>query len=259
MQRPLVFLAYLSFSLTHKLTDWFAITFKMSKPAKVLQIPKQFSSNESLAEIVARYRALRLTALQRSPEAFTSTYAREAQFDDKTWTIRVLNPLATVFIVPFPDAASEDIGTRPDLDEDMLMKRPWLGQLTLTGPLFFPINDEKAARAPWELFKNIDFEQAARDAASIPAGSNVIYVLVGMYVLPEGRGAGNGQRLLEAAIRAVDEESKANKVNAKVIVLVARENKTAKRLYERVGFVSWEEGVDIEGEAHWALSLTLAE
>ncbi|KAL4776634.1 hypothetical protein BDW60DRAFT_203661 [Aspergillus nidulans var. acristatus] len=231
----------------------------MSKPAKILQIPKRFSTAESLADIVTRYRALRLTALQRSPEAFTSTYAREAQFDDKTWTIRVLNPLATVFIVPFPDTASEDIGARPDDDEDMLMKRPWLGQLTLMGPVSFPINDEKAARAPWELFKYIDFEQAARDAASIPAGSNVVYVLVGMYVLPEGRAAGNGQRLLEAAIRAVDEETKAKKVNATVIVLVARENEAAKRLYERVGFVVWEEGVDIEGETHWALRMTLAE
>ncbi|KAL4733489.1 hypothetical protein BDV11DRAFT_213771 [Aspergillus similis] len=231
----------------------------MSEPAKILQIPKQYSKPESLAEIVTSYRALRLAALQRSPEAFTSTYAREAQFDDNTWTIRVLNPLATIFIALSPDNTSKDRGVRPDDDENTIMKRPWLGQLTLMGPVFFPINDKKATRAPWELLKNIDFAQAAKEAASIPAGSNVVYVLVGMYVLPEGRGAGNGQRLLEAAIRAVDEERKTKKVNATVIVLVARANEKAKRLYERVGFAAWEEGVDIEGEAHWALSLTLTE
>ncbi|KAL4748986.1 hypothetical protein BDW72DRAFT_142590 [Aspergillus terricola var. indicus] len=229
----------------------------MSKPAEILQIPKQYPTTESLTETVARYRTLRLAALQGSPEAFTSTYAREAQFDDKTWTIRVLNPLATIFIALSPDTTSEDIGVSPD-GENILMKQPWLGQLTLMGPVFFPINNERATRAPWELFEDIDFEQAARDAVTIPAGSNVVYVLVGMYVLPEGRGAGNGQRLLEAAIRAVVEETKVKKVNATVMVLVARENGKAKRLYERVGFVAWEEGVDIEGEAHWALSLTLA-
>ncbi|KAL4816680.1 hypothetical protein BDW67DRAFT_190705 [Aspergillus spinulosporus] len=202
--------------------------------------------------------ALRLAALQRSPEAFTSTYAREAQFDDKTWTSRVLNPLATIFIALSPDITTENIGARLDDDENMLMKRAWLGQLTLMGPVF-PINDEKATRAPWELFKHIDFEQAARDAAFIPDGSNVVYILFGMYVLPEERGVGNGQRLLEAGIRTVHKESMAKKVNATVIILVARENEKAKRLYERVGFLAWEEVVDIEGEAHWALSLTLAE
>ncbi|KAL6228893.1 hypothetical protein BDW75DRAFT_250499 [Aspergillus navahoensis] len=210
---------------------------------------------ESLAKIVTRYKALRLTALQRSPEAFTSTYAREAQFDDETWTSRVVNPLATILIALSPDPTSKDINMGSDDDETLLIGRPWLGQLTLLGPVLFPANDEKAKRAPWELFKNINFEQAAK--GFIPVGSNVVYILVGMYVLPEARGAGNGQRLLEAATRAVDNESKKNKVNALVIILVARENETAKRLYERVGFVAWEEVVDFEGEKHWALSLRL--
>ncbi|KAL4989603.1 hypothetical protein BDW68DRAFT_156229 [Aspergillus falconensis] len=229
----------------------------MSKAAKVIQIPKQYSTTEFLAKIVSRYKALRLTALQRSPESFTSTYAREVQFDDETWTSRVFNPLGAIFIALSPDTTAENVCIRPDDDQSMLIGRPWLGKLTLMGPVLFPVNDEKATRAPWELFTDIDFKRAAEEATSIPAGSNVVYVLFGMYVLPEARGAGNGQRLLEAAIRAVDMESKEKKVNGTVIILVARENEKAKRLYERVGFVAWEESVDIEGEAHWALSLGL--
>ncbi|KAL4998448.1 hypothetical protein BDV10DRAFT_167068 [Aspergillus recurvatus] len=229
----------------------------MSKPARIIQIPEQYSTTKSLAEIVTRYKTLRLTALQRSPEAFTSTYAREVQFDDETWTSRVFNPLGTIFIALSLDLPSEDVCIRSGDDETMLIGSPWLGQLTLMGPVLFPANDEKTTRAPWELFKDIDFEQAAKEATSIPAGSNVVYVLLGMYVLPEARRAGTGQRLLEAAIRAVNKGSKEKKVNVTVIVLVARENEKAKRLYERVGFVAWEESVDIEGEAHWALSLGL--
>ncbi|KAL4971591.1 hypothetical protein BDW66DRAFT_164975 [Aspergillus desertorum] len=230
----------------------------MSKPVTILRIPTQYSTIGSLAKLVTRYKTLRLKALQHSPRAFTSTYAREIQFDDETWTSRVLNPLATIFVVLSPGPPTDHNSTGCEDDEGMLIASPWLGQLTLMGPVFFPADDEKATRAPWELFKNINFGQAARAATSIPAGSNVVYVLVGMYVLPEARGAGNGQRLLEAAITAVDKERKEKKVNATILVLVTRENEKAKRLYERVGFVAWEGGVDIDGAEHWVLSLTLA-
>ncbi|KAL4908482.1 hypothetical protein BDW74DRAFT_147510 [Aspergillus multicolor] len=125
------------------------------------------------------------------------------------------------------------------------------------GPVLMPINNEKYKHAPWELFKDIDYSKAARDAQRIPAGSKVLYVLVGMYVLPEGRGVGNGRRLLEAAIEAVKEEASGKSVKAAVVVLVACGNKKAKRLYERVEFVPWEETVDIEGEKHWPMSLDI--
>ncbi|KAL4914996.1 hypothetical protein BDW62DRAFT_204085 [Aspergillus aurantiobrunneus] len=224
------------------------------RTAKIVPIIPQTLSSESLSNIVAKYKTLRLTALQSNPEAFTSTYAREAQFSDGAWTSRVLNPLGRIFVALLHGPGPQGFGSDGD---ESLVTEPWLGQLTLLGPVLFPPDDENATRAPWELFKNIDFAHAASAALSIPAGSRVVYVLLGMYVLPEGRGVGNGRNLVEAAIGAVDEERSEKGVSATVAVLVARENVQARRLYERVGFVAGHEAVDIEGCEHWALLLEI--
>ncbi|RDW65741.1 uncharacterized protein DSM5745_09480 [Aspergillus mulundensis] len=233
----------------------------------VLAIPKRehLSSAEAISTIVNKSKTLRLTALKRSPSAFTSTYAREIQFNEDTWTNRAFNPLTRIYIALSPSATSANI--RPESNEDngshsieqILIDRRWLGQVTLMGPVVLPTDGEKANSAPWELFKGLDFEQAATDAQGIPPGSKVVYVLLGMYVLPEKRGVGHGRSLLEAATGTVREEAKGKKVDATLVVLVGRENERAKKLYERVGFVPWEETVDVEGEEHWPLSLDVGQ
>ncbi|KAL4790943.1 hypothetical protein BDV19DRAFT_371394 [Aspergillus venezuelensis] len=227
---------------------------------KIIIVPKQqhLSDEEDLRILVTRHKILRLTGLQTDPEAFTSTYERELDLSGEVWTNRVLNPLGRIFVTLFPESDSSDLGIRyvggATGDVRRLLLYPWLGQFTLLGPVIYPRTNE-AENTPWELFKDIDYHQAARDATSIRAGERVVYVIVGMYVLPEGRRAGNGQRLLQAAVNAVDEERRRMGRAATISVLVARENPTAKRLYERVGFVAKSETVDIEGEPHWPLTL----
>ncbi|OJJ05780.1 hypothetical protein ASPVEDRAFT_55587 [Aspergillus versicolor CBS 583.65] len=219
-------------------------------------------SVEVLPILVTRYKVLRLTGLQSDPGAFTRTYDHEVQFSHETWTTRLLNPLSRIFVAVFPDITDpQQIGFHDSSHEwddvRRLVDIPWLGQLTLIGPAIAPDRGSKASRTPWELFKDIDFGKAAEEAKAIPPGSRVVYTLVGMYVLPEGRGAGNGRRLVEAAITAVYGETTQKGVDATVVVLVAKHNHTAKRLYERVGFVAGSNTVDIEGEQHWALAMNV--
>ncbi|KAL4923588.1 GNAT family N-acetyltransferase [Aspergillus undulatus] len=237
----------------------------MSPPSKttskILTIPRSTEvSGDDLRILITRHKILRLTGLQTDPEAFTSTYDREIEFSNEVWATRVLNPLGRTFVALFPELDVSGLGISyaggAEGDLRRLILHQWLGQLSLLGPVGYPL-DEEVERAPWELFKNIDFERAARDAAGIRSVERVCYVLVGMYVLPEGRGAGNGRRLLEAAVRAVDEERIEKGVIATVVVLVAKENSTAKRLYERAGFTARPDTVDIEREEHWALFLTM--
>ncbi|KAL2814370.1 hypothetical protein BDW59DRAFT_167236 [Aspergillus cavernicola] len=202
---------------------------------KIISIPK-YLPPDALKLIVTRYKILRLTGLEIDPDAFTSTYARERQFSDENWTARAMNP--GIFVALFPDLR---VPTGIQFD----------------GQVVFPACEENARSAPWELFKDIDFQDAAK--VDIPVGSRVVYVLVGMYVLPEGRGAGDGRRLVEAAIGAVDREMREKGVNATVVVLVARDNLAAKSLYEQVGFIARGETVDIRGDQNWALSLEIGE
>src|SRR5262245_44366178 len=64
----------------------------------VIQVPREFSSALQLQELCHRFKALRLRALHEDPDAFTSTYADEAQFSDEIWATRLQNPFAKTFV-----------------------------------------------------------------------------------------------------------------------------------------------------------------
>jgi hypothetical protein len=60
----------------------------------LVQVPRD---PESALAYVERYKSFRLLALKTSPEAFGSTYAREAAFTDDVWHNRLMNPAAATF------------------------------------------------------------------------------------------------------------------------------------------------------------------
>ncbi|KAL4880530.1 hypothetical protein BJY04DRAFT_219001 [Aspergillus karnatakaensis] len=240
------------------------------------------------SRILQKYKLLRLRSLTTDPSSFTSTLERETAFSDKTWTSRLLNPLGRVFVAlqaPPRDYAIGSDGDGPDIENEgaalALSEGDWLGMLTMHGPVAFPQNtgasaaapatseengpekESGAEQAPWTLFKDLDFESAARAKGAITVGSRVACILLGMYVIPEARGRGIGRGLIEAAVGAVEKESRERGWSAHVSVLVLGGNEGAKGLYESMGFVSsnWqgkEEGmVEIEGDQAWALALDI--
>lgn len=97
-------------------------------PGDVILIPKEFLSPSTLKCIEERYKANRLEALQRDPNAFPSTHERESQFAYETWLSRRENPLSKTFV------AVED--KDPTLEQNIynpvrrLLESEWLGQVT---------------------------------------------------------------------------------------------------------------------------------
>ncbi|KAL2839864.1 hypothetical protein BJX68DRAFT_247292 [Aspergillus pseudodeflectus] len=222
----------------------------------IFHLPKCIDPPD-LPPLVARYKALRLHGLTTDPDAFGSTLARETAFTDEVWESRIRNPLSTSFIAirKEPGNSEHENASRSDIPE--LGAREWVGQVTLLGPVVDSSPSGDVARAktdkPWEAFDGIDFQQAADAVPRIRRGSRVVYVLVGMYVRPEVRGAGYGRMLVERALESVKESCATRAWDAVVVAMVSRGNNGAKRLYERAGFVVSDEPLDVGGHEEWVL------
>ncbi|CEL09806.1 hypothetical protein ASPCAL12935 [Aspergillus calidoustus] len=228
----------------------------MSTAPVIFHLPTCIDAPD-LPPLVARYKALRLHGLTTDPDAFSSTLARETAFTDEVWESRIRNPLNTSFIAirKEPGNSEHENAARSDIAE--LSTREWVGQVTLLGPVVdsTPSGDVAGGKTdkPWEAFNAIDFQQAADAVPRIRRGSRVVYVLVGMYVRPEVRGAGYGRMLVERAMEAVKESCARGAWDAVVLAMVSRGNNGAKRLYERAGFVARDEPLDVGGHEEWVL------
>jgi GNAT superfamily N-acetyltransferase len=208
----------------------------------VILMPKLIDIPDTvMPEIVKRYKDIRLMGLKLSPSAFGSTYAREVAFNNDTWIGRITNPLGKGFIALGPDNSSnlrvtKGYGEGHSDALTSLLNSPWMGLVTLIGPKLLSPNEPELEQTPWKIFTR-ENSSAISDLASIKNG-HAVYVIVGMYVSPEGRRAGHGRRLVDAAIAAAVEESRnilASKMS--VCLEVRRDNIPAAKLYENAGFV----------------------
>lgn len=224
-------------------------------PDKVILIPRTFPSPAHLHAVVALYKNLRLQGLQVDREAFSSTYERESQFPLDEWIARIQNPVGKTFVSVFDDnkttrsfaELSVPAGDNSIADTNLrlLLSKEWMGQLSLIGPELLSAQGENTALdRPWEVFQNyVPPTTAKREPLS---GAHVVYMLVGMFVLPQARRRGNGQRLLEAAVNAACEEAKARgALTARIVISVEQGNGVAQRLYERVGFEVWDDVAEL--------------
>ncbi|KAJ5091605.1 hypothetical protein NUU61_006475 [Penicillium alfredii] len=227
---------------------------------EVILIPQSFSSPTHFHEIVDRYKKLRLQGLQVDPNSFSSTYAEESQFPAETWQSRIANPSGKTFISVMdgnksPENTEENILEPSNLKENQespslalqkLLQKEWMGQITILGPEIF-LNPEESLeetpnRRPWDIFiKDGGYSIPCTPPHTLNLdGAHIVYLVVGMFVLPQARRRGNARRLLEAAVQAVREEGRARGARAASIVLQVESGiDNAQRLYGRVGFQAW--------------------
>ncbi|KAJ5752906.1 hypothetical protein N7520_009823 [Penicillium odoratum] len=239
---------------------------------EVLLIPKTFSSPRNLDEVADRYKNLRLHGLLVDPKSFSSTYETESQFSPATWRARLQNPAGNTFVsVINPETkcgVGSDTVSSPPEDSDTLQRllgKDWVGIVTLLGPvLLSKPNAEKETipAKPWDVFLkdgvyNIPHSSPSGDITD----SNVVYLVVAMFVLPEARRRGHAYRLLETLIQTVRDDAHARGVSqASITIQVEPENDTAQRLYEKLGFEVWDKAVPIQnkrGETSQAISLVM--
>lgn len=179
---------------------------------------------------LAAYKTLRLTSLQIDPQAFASSYAREAAFSDDVWRERLDSPFKRTLVASVLDASHE----RGDVDNKEAGETGgWIGTASIVGPSDIPPSDlasfkEAEVGANWE-----------------------IYGLYAMWVHPAHRGKGVGAQLVKAClewartnvdIKFLGENS--GDFEKVVVLLVYADNTAAHAVYSRTGF-TYLEGVSV--------------
>lgn len=226
---------------------------------EVLLIPKTFPTTAHVESIVEKYKKIRLHGLKADPQSFSSTYEEEAQFSYETWVSRILNPLGKTFVSLIEaDSQQENDSPNTDLTNagnehaalSRLLNDEWVGIVTLLGHVLFPseLDGEKPGMKPWDVY-------ISHGKYSIPLtvpkpddlkGAHVVYLIVGMYVVPHARRKGHARRLVKATVKAVHDEAIAlGASKASITVQVEPNISGARRLYESAGFEVWDEAVEI--------------
>jgi GNAT superfamily N-acetyltransferase len=185
----------------------------------IVKIPRD---EDGIRSYVGRYKQFRLDALRLSPEAFASTYAREAEFSDQIWYDRLANPRAATFL-----AYQEDTSTT-------------IGTVTVLGPLPIGVDELMPLGNPWVL-------ASGEDANKLPTTAH--FRINGMFTLPEMRGRGVGKTLLQEALKYAANEAVALGREFLGSIVVGSDNEPARRLYEKCGFVAIKEELHGDGDA----------
>jgi GNAT superfamily N-acetyltransferase len=202
----------------------------------ICPIPKPVSE-----EHLIQYTRIRLAALKANPEAFGSTYTNESEFPSLQWRVRVNNPARRTFFAStapstIPDSLLGDTGSYHDGDDQ---ESKWVGTLSLLGP---------------DMLRGVTFPPKIAEAEDRDAE---IYMLTGMWVVPEFRKKGVGRQLVEHALRAVRDFSaidnnQQNDRRERILALeVHNANVEAQRLYQRQGFVVQPGDTKVDDDTKW--------
>ncbi|KAM0425503.1 hypothetical protein ACHAPT_009292 [Fusarium lateritium] len=190
---------------------------------RAVALPKSLPDPEQWDQLITRYKAFRLLALQLSPENFGSSYDREAAFSQETWESRLNNPVAlNTILVSEPETGAE---TTDDIS--LILSSPWLAALTLVGPL-----ETKTAAKSYEEKMHLQ-PNTVSFGPPVP-GVESTYVLNAMYVLPSERRKGLSYKLIDFAKQLALKDS--NEARVTLALILDNDNVPAMRSYEKSGF-----------------------
>ncbi|KAI0197762.1 hypothetical protein F4808DRAFT_463464 [Astrocystis sublimbata] len=165
-----------------------------------------------------RYKPFRLASLKQDPGAFGSTYAREIEFDDKTWLDRVRNPLASTFVAV-------------ESDDDRVV-----ASTSLIGPL----PNTKPASNPYQAVIAIPHCDAPDSDNDNQHANNepLCFQMSAVYTTPEVRGLGLAKSLIRAATDEAHQRAQGQGRPLVLSVVVYANNDAAISVYSRCGFAS---------------------
>lgn len=144
---------------------------------KLIRVPR---ASPRLAELVTKYRALKLHALKTDPASLGAKYDIEAALPFSVWTKRLSNPEATIIVCIATDNTTD--GHDPIMD---LMDNEWVGLATIRGPMKYE-----------DYYANPDM------GLPIPAvpGAERRWHVYDLYTLPEYRGQGLARNMVKECV-----------------------------------------------------------
>ncbi|KAJ5975819.1 hypothetical protein N7481_009526 [Penicillium waksmanii] len=220
---------------------------------QVVPIPNPIPSSTDRQAIVERYRDLRLHGLKVDPEAFTSLYEDEVKFPYKTWQSRVENSIAKTLVAIDPETDQrEQIEDKTYVERfgsnyatQRLLRQEWLGIATIIGPVRFEgqSDDAMVTSVKSQLHTAFikDGQYQIPDPSTVEnddlSDAHAVFLIVGLFILPQARRRGLAGRLVEASINSIREEARRKKVSkASISIQVAPKNLAAQGLYKKMGF-----------------------
>lgn len=186
---------------------------------KAVRLPRSLDNAALWDQLLQKYKAFRLLALELSPEALGASIVREFTFTPEQWASRLTNTEA-VTIVLVSDEEYVD-------DTTLALTSPWRATLTLFGPTELKTAARTYEQSMHLLPDTVDFGPPA-------PGVDSMYIFNAMWVHPEHRRKGYAKMIIEYAKKLAVEMEGGKKVT--LALLVARDNEAAMISYAKVGF-----------------------
>lgn len=169
---------------------------------RVLNISDSSLSNAQQALYAQRYTDLRITALQRSPHAFSTTVESESQLNIDQRLARLREPQKTIFVC-----------INEDTDD-------WAGQVTLIGPL---------TRSEYDAsFQILTGTESAQSPSLDDDPAAAYWHMTALYVDDRIRGKGLARLLCDACFDRIG--------TGQLRIVIKPDNTVVIEMYKRMGF-----------------------
>ncbi|OAL23020.1 hypothetical protein AYO20_11082 [Fonsecaea nubica] len=187
-------------------------------------LPHPAQDHATFLEYSSRLKVLRLRSLKEDAKSFISSYESEASQPEEFWLNRLRDDHVTHLILLRHDAQAK---------KSTLLEHQWVGFVVIVAPSPKAVDDSgRSSSAEW--------------------------YMAALYVEPEVRGQGLGERLVQATIDHVRENSSRESGESPCcLTSVVHGNDNALNLYQKLGFRIIEPNQEVEKEGRKYLTTTL--